>query len=44
MCHFAVLCALRPQAIIYDFRGGKISRIRTFFDHGEALRAAGLSE
>jgi ketosteroid isomerase-like protein len=25
---------------IYDFRGGKISRIRTYLDHDEALRAA----
>jgi ketosteroid isomerase-like protein len=28
--------------LIYDFRGGKISRIRAYLDHGEALRAAGL--
>ena len=33
-----------PWGGIYDLRGGKISRIRTFLDHGEALRAAGLSE
>jgi ketosteroid isomerase-like protein len=33
-----------PYAVIYDFRGGKISRLRSFLDHGEALRAAGLSE
>jgi ketosteroid isomerase-like protein len=31
-----------PWAGIYDFRGGEISRIRTYLDHGEALRAAGL--
>jgi ketosteroid isomerase-like protein len=31
-----------PWAGIYDFRGGQISRIRTYLDHGEALRAAGL--
>src|SRR5208337_1022191 len=30
-----------PYAVIYDFRGGKISRLRSFLDHGEALRAAG---
>ncbi len=30
--------------ILFDFRGGKISRQRSFLDHGEALRAAGLSE
>ena len=33
-----------PWGGIYDVRGGKISRIRTYLDHGEALRAAGLSE
>jgi uncharacterized protein len=27
---------------IFDFRDGKISRVRTYLDHGEALRAAGL--
>jgi ketosteroid isomerase-like protein len=32
------------QAFICDFRGNKISRTRSFLDHGEALRAAGLSE
>ncbi len=31
-----------PWGGIYDVRGGKISRIRTYLDHGEALRAAGL--
>jgi ketosteroid isomerase-like protein len=29
---------------IFDFRDGKISRVRTYLDHGEALRAAGLQE
>ena len=33
-----------PWGGIYGVRGGKISRIRTYLDHGEALRAAGLSE
>jgi ketosteroid isomerase-like protein len=33
-----------PWGGIYDLRGGKVSRIRTFLDHGEALLAAGLSE
>jgi ketosteroid isomerase-like protein len=33
-----------PLGQIYDFRDGKISRIRSYPDHGEALRAAGLSE
>jgi len=32
------------QTVIFDFRGGKISHIRAYFDHGEALRAAGLTE
>jgi ketosteroid isomerase-like protein len=31
-----------PWAGIYDMRRGKVSRIRTYLDHGEALRAAGL--
>jgi ketosteroid isomerase-like protein len=30
--------------MVFDFRGGLISRIRGFLDHAEALRAAGLSE
>jgi ketosteroid isomerase-like protein len=29
---------------IFDFRECKIARVRTYLDHGEALRAAGLSE
>jgi ketosteroid isomerase-like protein len=29
---------------IFDFRGGKVSRVRTYLDHGEALQAAGLKE
>ena len=33
-----------PWAALYELRDGKLSRIRPFFDHGEALRAAGLSE
>ncbi len=33
-----------PWGGVYDVRGGRVSRIRTFLDHGEALRAAGLSE
>jgi ketosteroid isomerase-like protein len=33
-----------PLAIIYDFRGDRISRVRMYFDRAEALRAAGLSE
>jgi ketosteroid isomerase-like protein len=28
-----------PRATISDFRDGKISRVRTYLDHGEALRA-----
>jgi len=31
-----------PWGGIYDFRGREISRIRTYLDHSEALRAAGL--
>jgi ketosteroid isomerase-like protein len=33
-----------PLGVIYDFRDGRISRVRTYLDHGEALRAAGLAE
>jgi hypothetical protein len=33
-----------PMGAVYDFRDGKISRIRLYLDHSEALRAAGLSE
>jgi len=31
-----------PYWAISDLRDGKVSRIRAFLDHGEALRAAGL--
>jgi ketosteroid isomerase-like protein len=31
-----------PWGAVYDFRDGRVSRIRTFLDHGEALRAAGV--
>lgn len=27
---------------VYDLRDGRVSRVRTFLDHGEASRAAGL--
>jgi ketosteroid isomerase-like protein len=33
-----------PAASLYEFRGGRISRIRSFLDHDEAMRAAGLEE
>jgi len=33
-----------PFASVVDFRGGKVSRIRSYLDHGEALRASGLKE
>jgi ketosteroid isomerase-like protein len=29
---------------VNDFRDGKMSRVRTYLDHGQALRAAGLEE
>jgi len=32
------------QALICNLRGGKISRIRSYLDRDDALRAAGLSE
>ena len=33
-----------PTATIFEFLKGKMSRVRTYLDHGDALRAAGLSE
>jgi ketosteroid isomerase-like protein len=30
--------------MVFDFRGGTISRIRGYLDHAEALRAAGLPD
>jgi ketosteroid isomerase-like protein len=30
--------------MVFDLRGGMISRIRGYLDHAEALRAAGLPE
>ena len=33
-----------PTVNVYDFRGGKIRRIRVFLDRAEALEAAGLPE
>ena len=33
-----------PLDILYDLRDGKISRMHSFLDHGEALRAAGLKK
>jgi ketosteroid isomerase-like protein len=33
-----------PIGVICDVRGGKVWRSRAYLDHGEALRAAGLSE
>ncbi len=32
-----------PTGTIFDYRGDEVSRVRTYLDHGEALRAAGLS-
>ena len=31
-----------PTGTIFDFRDGKMARVRTYLDHDEALRAAGL--
>jgi ketosteroid isomerase-like protein len=33
-----------PLDILFDLRGGNISRLHSYLDHGEALLAAGLSE
>jgi ketosteroid isomerase-like protein len=35
---------VRAHLVVYDFRDGNISRSRVYLDHGEALRAAGLTE
>jgi ketosteroid isomerase-like protein len=32
------------QSVLYELRGAKISRVRGYLDHAEALRAAGLVE
>ena len=32
-----------PIGVIYAFRDGKMSRVLAYLDHGEAVRAAGLS-
>jgi len=34
----------QPLTNLYELRDGKLSRVRVFFDRGEALEAAGLSE
>jgi ketosteroid isomerase-like protein len=33
-----------PMGAVFDFRGGKVWRARSYLDHGEGLRAAGLTE
>jgi Ketosteroid isomerase-related protein len=33
-----------PLGMVFDLRGGRISRIRGYLDHADALQAAGLSE
>jgi ketosteroid isomerase-like protein len=33
-----------PLGIVFDFRGDKVARARTYLDHSAALRAAGLAE
>ncbi len=33
-----------PTAAIFDFHDGKVSRVRLYLDHGEALRAAALAD
>jgi ketosteroid isomerase-like protein len=30
--------------MVFEFRGGRISRARGYLDHGEAMRAAGLED
>jgi ketosteroid isomerase-like protein len=33
-----------PGGVVFEFRDGKISRMRAYLERGEALRAAGLEE
>jgi hypothetical protein len=33
-----------PTGTIFEFLNGKMSRLHTYLDHGQALRAAGLTE
>jgi len=33
-----------PMGLLLDFRANRISRARAYLDHGEALRAAGLTD
>ena len=33
-----------PIAVLYDHRGGQISRIHSFYDPADALKAVGLAE
>jgi ketosteroid isomerase-like protein len=33
-----------PMGAVFDFRGGKIWRARSYLDHGQALEAVGRSE
>ncbi len=33
-----------PQGTVFDFLAGKLCRVHTYLDHGEALRAVGLAE
>jgi ketosteroid isomerase-like protein len=33
-----------PLAILFDIRGGKVSRMRSYLDQDEAMRAAGLED
>jgi ketosteroid isomerase-like protein len=35
---------ISPAASLHDFQSGLISRTRSFIDHGEAFRAAGLED
>ena len=33
-----------PMGAVFDFRAGKVWRARSYLAHGQALKAAGLSE
>ena len=33
-----------PMGAVFDFRGGKVWRARSYLAHGQALKAVGLSE
>jgi ketosteroid isomerase-like protein len=33
-----------PIGIVFDLRGGKVSRVRAYLDHDEAVKAVGVQD